>query len=270
MDYPKSVPGVGLVDGKFVDENEQTGQQGSLIPAAWANSLMQEILNVQAAGNQVADESKSNQLLLAIQKIAGANAIQSYSITALPTADIGPIIVREVCEVWRWSSSAYFNGYRSPLCGRPVDGHTITPLASEVDAIGGLLPKSAYAGLWGYAQENGLVVTQAYWAANIGGHYFVDVDAATFRVPDLRNMFRRYAGTDADTANAVTLGSTKADTLKSHSHNLSSASSQGSGGLWYFLAGAGPLTGSYGGLVNAAGYAETAPKRVAYAPRIHV
>lgn len=32
---PKSVPGVGLVGGKFVDENTATGQQGSLIPSVW-------------------------------------------------------------------------------------------------------------------------------------------------------------------------------------------------------------------------------------------
>ena len=46
MDYPKSVPSVGLVDGRFVDENPVAGTPGSLIPAVWGNSVTQEILSV--------------------------------------------------------------------------------------------------------------------------------------------------------------------------------------------------------------------------------
>ncbi|EHK65311.1 hypothetical protein [Achromobacter arsenitoxydans] len=150
--------------------------------------------------HKTADEARA---ILAAPKIC--------SITALPSSNIGPIVVAECSEVWIWSASASFTGYRSPLCGRPLDGHTLAPLASEVDAVGGLLPKAAYARLWGYAQENNLVVTQATWAANVGAHYFVDVDANQFRVPDLRNMFRRFTGTDADTANARQFGSWQFD-----------------------------------------------------------
>ena len=150
MDYPKSVAGVGLVNGKFIDENEQTGQQGSLIPALWGNDVTDEILAVQVAGGQVPDETKTNQLLLAIQKLIQQGAgVLAFSLTDLPTTNIGPIVVKEVMEVWGWSSSAYFTGYRSPLCGRPLDGHTASPLPSEVDATGGVLSKTAYAGLWG-------------------------------------------------------------------------------------------------------------------------
>ncbi|MNV13478.1 hypothetical protein D3C71_1041170 [compost metagenome] len=137
-----------------------------------------------------------------------------FSIFSLPQNNIGPIVVAECSEVWIWTSSQYFTGYRSPLCGRPVDGHTSAPLPSEIDAIGGLLDKTAYAGLWGYAQENGLAVTQSVWDTNRGGHYFVNVNATQFRAPDLRNMFRRFSGTDADTANARTLGSREADAMQ--------------------------------------------------------
>ncbi len=63
MDYPKSVPGVGLVSAKFVDENPATGTPGSLIPAQWGNSVTQEILNVilgagllQVTGDDANDE----------------------------------------------------------------------------------------------------------------------------------------------------------------------------------------------------------------------
>ena len=73
MDYPKSVPNVGLVDGKFVDENPSTGQVGSLIPSAWGNSVTQELLNVIKAAGLSPDENQLNQLLKAIQIFASSD-----------------------------------------------------------------------------------------------------------------------------------------------------------------------------------------------------
>lgn len=195
------------------------------------------------------------------------NYAPMYSIAALPQTDLGPIIVIECAEVWTWVQTAYYTGYRSPLCGRPVDGHTVTPLPSEVDAVGGVLSKTAYARLWGYARENGLVVTQAVWSTNIGAHYFVDVDANSFRAPDLRNMFRRYTGTDADTANARTLGSYKADTIRAHQHGIG----QTSGPTGYQTTSFGNVLGaSINVLSTSVGSAETSPKNVAFFARIHV
>lgn len=69
MDFPKSIPNIGLVGGQFVDENTGTGQPGSLIPAAWGNSVTLEILNVLEAGGVVPDEMEVNQLAKAIRKI---------------------------------------------------------------------------------------------------------------------------------------------------------------------------------------------------------
>ncbi len=187
-----------------------------------------------------------------------------YSILALPTKDVGPITVAEVAEIWLWSASQYFTGYRSPLCGRPVDGHTVNPLRSELDAVGGTLSKSAYAALWGYAQENGLVVASGAWLPGL--HKFVDLGGDSFRVPDLRNQFRRYTGTDADTANARTLGSGQADQLRAHSHPYGIAQLVQSG------TGASAITGGITPASSTAntGGAETRPVNVAYAPRIHV
>lgn len=73
MDYPKSVPNVGLVGGKFVDENLATGAAGSLIPAAWGNAVTTEILNVIAAGGLAAAEADLSQLLQAIRTIRQTN-----------------------------------------------------------------------------------------------------------------------------------------------------------------------------------------------------
>lgn len=69
MDYPKSVPSVGLVNGKFVDENPVTGAPGSLIPAVWGNSVTQELLGVITGAGLVPDEADFGQLLLAVRKI---------------------------------------------------------------------------------------------------------------------------------------------------------------------------------------------------------
>lgn len=76
MDFPKSVPGVGLVGGVFVDENQVTGQQGSLIPAAWGNSVTQEILSVLQRSGIAPDEAAFDQLANAIfdSPTFGANA----------------------------------------------------------------------------------------------------------------------------------------------------------------------------------------------------
>ncbi len=66
MDYPASVPGVGLVGGKFVDEDAGTGQVGSLIPAAWGNAVTDEILAVIQAAGLEPEEGDVAQLLAAI------------------------------------------------------------------------------------------------------------------------------------------------------------------------------------------------------------
>ena len=69
MDYPKSVPGVGLVDGKFIDENTTTGQVGSLIPCSWGNAVTDELLNVIRAGGEDPVEGENDQMVAAIRAI---------------------------------------------------------------------------------------------------------------------------------------------------------------------------------------------------------
>ncbi|WNZ79609.1 phage tail protein [Pseudomonas sp. P105] len=90
MDYPKSVPSAGLVNGKFVDENPLTGTPGSLIPAAWGNGVTQEIVNVIKAGDLAPDETQNDQLLEAIQSVAakGWNQDLALPIAALPLPTI--------------------------------------------------------------------------------------------------------------------------------------------------------------------------------------
>ncbi|MBV6287347.1 hypothetical protein [Pseudomonas aegrilactucae] len=86
MDYPKSVPNIGLVDGHFVDENPVTGQIGSLIPAAWGDSITQEMLNVIKGAGLVPDESNVAQLLQAVTSISASDYKRSVR-----CATTGPI-----------------------------------------------------------------------------------------------------------------------------------------------------------------------------------
>ena len=89
MDFPKSVPGVGLINGQFIDENMSTGQPGSLIPSVWGNSVTQEILNVLVAGGLTPDEFKTDQLAEAISKIATGAAVAWNKIAGKPTTVAG-------------------------------------------------------------------------------------------------------------------------------------------------------------------------------------
>lgn len=67
MDYPKSMPGVGLVNSRFIDENPVTGTPGSLIPAEWGNALTEEILTVIKAAGIEPTEGLNTQLLEALR-----------------------------------------------------------------------------------------------------------------------------------------------------------------------------------------------------------
>jgi hypothetical protein len=84
MDYPKSVPGVGLVDGKFVDENPATGQVGSLIPAPWGNAVTDELLNVLTEAGIQPNEANVGQLLQGLKVIFATLVSPAFSGT--PTA----------------------------------------------------------------------------------------------------------------------------------------------------------------------------------------
>jgi hypothetical protein len=86
MDYPKRIPNVGLVGGKFVDENVSTGLPGSLIPSAWGNAVTDELLAVIKAAGLVPSEDNNAQLLQAIQGLSASDVKR-----AVRVATTGPI-----------------------------------------------------------------------------------------------------------------------------------------------------------------------------------
>ncbi|CAE35583.1 hypothetical protein AZ22_3648 [Bordetella bronchiseptica 980-2] len=262
---------IDTVDGLFEAGDPTIRKPGSRLPAWYMNLLQEELCSVVEGSGLVLDPEDPTQLYQAIQRLV-AEGQSGFVVrrASIPTEKIADEVYVAGWGEMVWVETTYFTGYRSPLCGRPVDGHTQVPLVREVDAVGGLLSKVAYAGLWGYAREENLVVSQAAWTASIGAHHFVDVSETQFRVPDLRNMFRRYTGTDADTANARVLGGRQADQVKSHRHALNGylmAPTASGGGLF------GPNTGSSSGqaanYIEFSGGAESRPINTAYHPRLH-
>jgi hypothetical protein len=165
------------------------------------------------------------------------------------------------------SGMGAFQGYRTLRCGALEFGTTTAPRSYEADLVGGLGSKTSQASIWAWAQQNGHAVAAAAWSTKV--FKFADVDANTFRFPDLRDVFARFAGTDADTGQAMALGSYKADTLKAHAHSTGyGVISQG--GYGSNQGGTFASAGYPGTSTTSTGSAETAPKHTAFMPRIHI
>src|SRR5450830_170553 len=162
-----------------------------------------------------------------------------------------------------------FSGYRCLEVGRPEFGSTASPRGYELDMTGGLAPKAAYASLWAWAQQNGHSVTTATWTAKV--FKFADVDATYFRLPDLRDMFLRFTGTNADTSAVRALGSNQSFMNASHQH---SQTSTGAGGgianmTMKVIGNVGTESGD-NNTTGASGGAEARPVNTAFSPRVHI
>lgn len=97
MDFPKSVPSAGLVDGKFVDEDPLAGTPGSLIPSAWGNAITLEVLSVIEAAGLTPDENNTAQLVPAIRLLGrlanlltDTGAVNAYAAVNSPALSVLP------------------------------------------------------------------------------------------------------------------------------------------------------------------------------------
>ncbi|MGX1173323.1 phage tail protein [Pseudomonas sp. R151218B TE3479] len=152
MDYPKSVPSAGLVNGKFVDENPLTGTPGSLIPADWGNGVTEEILNVIKAGELTPDEQKYDQLLQAIRSVSArgwtldsALPISSLPMPTVATTD-GRLVVTPSAVSTSGGRVSIPAGVLIGLGQEVVSGQLgrVRTFTTQAWSSGDLLPTSSY------------------------------------------------------------------------------------------------------------------------------
>ena len=213
MDYPKSVPSVGLVNGKFVDENPVTGQVGSLISSEWGNAVTDELLNVIRAGGDEPVEAEHDQLLAAIKAIVKDSippekirtTLAAYGITDAYTKSV--TYTKAEIEALLKNMSALPVGAMVPFPKGTVPAGFLE-VDGSVQSIAALPDLAAYLGT----------------AFNKG-----DEGGGNFRLPDSRGEFLRGwdHGRGVDIGRAI--GSWQADEVKSHTHSISNQSTYGSG-----------------------------------------
>lgn len=141
-----------------------------------------------------------------------------------------------------------------------------------IKANGALLSRSAYSGLWAFAQASGnLASSDGVWT---NGQYSPGDGSTTFRIPDLRAEFIRMWDDGRGIDAGRTFGSLVLDAMQGHAHQSSAAS----GATGSAAAGGGnpvatqgtvtgsPVTDGTNGTPRTA--AETRPRSVAYLPCI--
>jgi len=213
MDYPKSDPSVGLVNGQFVDEDPITGRTGSIIPASWGNALMTELITLFDHAGLEPDEEDNTQILQALLEVFATRSDSIPKVATRPVTNVGPVIyVEDQMTLMHWVSTAFYTGYRSPFSGKLEFGWTPTPLPWQVEAIGNTLNETDHGGVIARFRESGLTVALGSWVA--GEYKIADMGGGEWKAPDMRDMFLRFTGTDADTANARALGSKQADAFQ--------------------------------------------------------
>lgn len=126
-----------------------------------------------------------------------------------------------------------------------------------LECNGALIGRTAYAGLWTFAQGGGAIVTEVQWTAN-NGCFSTGDGSTTFRLPDLRGEFIRGWDNGRGVDAGRVIGSWQADMFKSHTHG------------YYLPTGAAAGTGTGNVMqpgtaqTTATGGVETRPRNVAY------
>ncbi len=202
MDYPKSVPNVGLVNGKFVDENTATGQVGSLIPSSWGNAITDELLNVIQAGGEQPAENDNDQLLAAIKAIVRDSIPPEKIRTTL--ADYG------ITDAYTKSVT-----YTKAEIEALLKNMSALPVGAMVPFPRGEVPP-------GFLEVDGSVKSAAAYpdlAAYLGGNFNIGNEGAgNFRLPESRGEFLRGWDHGRGMDPGRSCGTAQADAMQGHTH----------------------------------------------------
>ena len=130
----------------------------------------------------------------------------------VPNSQVAPVIYLLGRGYLEWQTIGEWSGYASLMLGSFLFDTTRLARQFTIPAAGGNFSKTTYPALYAWAKDNGHMVGSSQWKT--GEYKFVDIGGNLFKVPDLRNVFIRATGTNADNANARALGSHQQDALQ--------------------------------------------------------
>ncbi|WP_368648963.1 hypothetical protein [Castellaniella ginsengisoli] len=258
LDYPQ---------GSFKNRTSPNAQDGTFLEQDWANdqlAFFQALMSdAGMAANNVVDTARASQYFDALVQTIRSQAIPGMTFAEVDALvdDQGPIIVTDMgCMPWVWTETAYFEGYRNPLCATIPQHFAATARAWEMPVTGGVWSESdpKQRRLIAWFREQGLTVASESWAKGWGR--IADLGGGDWKAPDLQDVFLRMAGTDADTANARSAGTFQTDQFRAHAH--AGFTPYGNVGA----SGTGRVTGNNDTTTGSAGGAETRPENTAVRP----
>jgi hypothetical protein len=147
----KVFPALAWSTAAFVDENPLAGSPGSLIPAAWGNSVTQEILNAIKAAGLTPDEARTDQLATAIGALVDFNKLKNTPTTLAGygiTDAVGRLLaVRQIetVGITVYKPNPRAKRIRVRLVGAGGSGGGCAPVAAGYHSIGGGGGGGAYA-----------------------------------------------------------------------------------------------------------------------------
>ena len=206
---------IQTANNRFLSGNPTLGTPGTIVTAKFLNDVQEEISNVIINAGLELDGENESQLSESIEKLIESKSMLVFN--SIPTSYVVDVIYVKGIGILEWRQFGSWSGYATLDIGQYIPDTDPDVRTMTIDAVGDTYSKAEFPGLWAWAQAKGKVVPAANW--NSKTLNFVDL-GTSFRVPDMRDVFIRATGTDADNANARTLGSTQSDAIRNITGSL--------------------------------------------------